>query len=86
VDREALRQRSTAMATRPPDVLRDFRMPTLFVTGEEDTTYPPFLSDALAALMPDARVEHLRKTGHSPYFQRATIFNHVVDRFLASVG
>ena len=86
VDREALRQRSTAMAIRPPDVLRDFRMPTLFITGEEDTTYPPFLSDALAALMPDARVEQLRETGHSPYFQRATIFNHVVDRFLASVG
>ena len=86
IDREALRQRSTAMATRPPDVLRDFRMPTLFITGGEDTTYPPFLSDALAALMPDARVEQLRETGHSPYFQRAAIFNHVVDRFLASVG
>ena len=43
-------------------------------------------SDALAALMPDARVEPLRETEHSPYFQRATIFNHVVDRFLASVG
>jgi 3-oxoadipate enol-lactonase len=86
VDREALRQRSAAMATRPPDVLRDFHMPTLFITGEEDTTYPPFLSDALAALMPDARVEQLRATGHSPYFQRAAIFNHVLDRFLASVG
>ena len=86
VDREALRQRSAAMATRPPDVLRDFHMPTLFITGEEDTTYPPFLSDALAALMLDARVEQLRETGHSPYFQRAAIFNHVVDRFLASVG
>ena len=85
VDREALRQRSAAMATRPPDVLRDFHMPTLFITGEEDTTYPPFLSDALAALMPDARVEQLRETGHSPYFQRAAIFNHVVDRFLALV-
>ena len=45
-----------------------------------------FLSDALATLMQNARVEQLRQTGHSPYFERASIFNHVVDRFLASVG
>jgi len=86
LDREALRTRSRAIATRSPDVLRGFHMPTLVVTGEEDTTYAPFLSDALVTLMPNARVEQLRQTGHSPYFERASIFNHVVDRFLASVG
>ena len=44
-DREELRKRLTAMATRPPDVLRGFSMPTLFISGDEDTTYPPFRSD-----------------------------------------
>ena len=69
-----------------PDVLRGFTMPTLFITGDEDTTYPPFLSDALAALMPNARVEQVREAGHSVYFQRASVFNQLVERFLAVVS
>jgi 3-oxoadipate enol-lactonase len=85
-DREELRKRILAMATRPPDVLRSLAMPTLFITGDEDTTYPPFLSDALAPLMPNAKVEQVRDAGHSVYFQRASIFNHLVDRFLAALG
>lgn len=85
-DREELRKRTAAMATRPPDVLRGFTMPTLFITGDEDTTYPPFLSDALAPLMPKAKVEQVRDTGHSVYFQRASIFNQLVDRFFTAVG
>ena len=82
-DREELRKRMQAMATRPPDVLRSFTMPTLFITGDEDTTYPPFISDALAPLMRNAKVEQVREAGHSVYFQQASIFNQLVDRFLA---
>ncbi len=83
-DREELRKRLSAMYTRSPDVLRSFSIPVLFITGDEDTTYPPFRSDALAALMPKAKVEHVRETGHLVYFQRASIFNQLVDRFLAA--
>jgi pimeloyl-ACP methyl ester carboxylesterase len=85
-DREELRKRLAAMNTRSPDVLRGFSMPTLFITGGEDTTFPPFLADALAPLMPNAKVEQVRETGHSVYFQRASVFNQLVDRFLAAVG
>ena len=85
-DREELRKRILAMATRPPDVLRGLAVPTLFITGEEDTTYPPFLSDALAPLMPNAKVEQVREAGHSVYFQRASVFNQLVDRFLGALG
>jgi len=85
-DREELRKRILAMATRSPDVLRGLSMPTLFITGDEDTSYAPFLSDALAPLMPNAKVEQVRETGHSVYFQRASVFNQLVDRFFAAVG
>ena len=85
-DRGELRKRLVAMWTRSPEVLRGFSMPTLFIIGDEDTTYPPFLSDALAPLMPNAKVEQVPETGHSVYFQRAPIFNQLVDRFLASGG
>jgi 3-oxoadipate enol-lactonase len=84
-DREELRKRNSAMRTRSADVLRGFSMPTLFITGGEDTTFPPFLPDALAPLMPNAKVEQVRDAGHSVYFQRSSIFNHLVDRFFAAV-
>ena len=52
-DREELRKRLAVLQSRKPDVLRGLAMPTLFICGGEDTTYPPFLSDALAQLMPN---------------------------------
>jgi pimeloyl-ACP methyl ester carboxylesterase len=85
-DRAELRKRTNAMLTRSPDVLRGFSMPTLFITGGEDTTFPPFLAEALALLMPNAKVEQVRDAGHSAYFQRASMFNHLVDRFLTALG
>ena len=85
-DREELRKRLAAIATRPPEVLRSFTMPILFVTGGEDTTYPPFLSDVLAGLSPNAKVEQVAETGHSVYFQRPETFNRLVDNFLSRVG
>jgi len=85
-DREELRKHLYAMATRPPDVLRGVAIATLFITGGEDTTYQPFLSDALAPLMPNARVEQVPVIGHSVYFQRAGLFNRLVENFLSKVG
>jgi 3-oxoadipate enol-lactonase len=85
-DREELRKRNSAMRTRSADVLRGFSMPTLFIIGGEDMTFPPFLADALAPLMPNAKVEQVREAGHSVYFQRASVFNQLVDRFLAALG
>jgi 3-oxoadipate enol-lactonase len=85
-DREQLRARLRAIATRPPDVLRGVSTPTLFIVGGEDTTYPFFLSEVLAGLMPTAKVDLVPESGHSVYFQRAETFNQLVDRFLANVG
>jgi 3-oxoadipate enol-lactonase len=74
------------MCVHSSDVLRGFSMPTFFITGEEDTTFPPFIADALAPLMPNGKVEQVRNTGHSVYFERASIFNHLVDRFFTTIG
>jgi 3-oxoadipate enol-lactonase len=86
-DREELRRRIGAMTTRRPDVLRDFSMPTLFITGEEDiATFPHFIAEALAPMMSNARVEQIAKAGHSTYFERPDVFNRLVDSFLSKVG
>jgi len=81
-DREELRKRLYAMRNRPPELLRGITVPTLFITGEEDTTFPPFMAEPLASLMPKAKVEQVPETGHSVYFQRATTFNRLVNDFL----
>src|SRR5215468_5841042 len=80
-DKEALRARMIALQTRPPDDLARLAIPTLFVTGDEDVVFPPMLAPALAALMPHARVEPVTSAGHSVYFERAEIFNQLVEEF-----
>jgi 3-oxoadipate enol-lactonase len=85
-DREALRARTDVMRTRSPDVLRGFTMPTLLITGTEDVVFAPFVADAMVPLLPDAKLEQVRDAGHSVYFQRADIFNHLIGRFFDRVN
>ena len=85
-DREQLRPRIEAMATRSPHLLRGVAIPTLFVIGDEDTSYPTFVSRALAGIMPHARVEQIPNTGHSVAYQRPDAFNRIVDSFLSKSG
>jgi len=82
VDKVKLRQKLHDSMTRPADMLRTLKVPTLWLTGDEDIVYPPFLSDVLAKLMPNARVAQVKQAGHSVYFERAAEFNRIVDEFL----
>jgi 3-oxoadipate enol-lactonase len=85
-DKEGLRARMIALQTRPPDDLKGLAVPTLFITATEDVVFPPLLAPALAALMPNARVEQVPAAGHSVYFERAEVFNQLVDGFFDRVG
>ena len=84
VDKVKLRQKLHASMVRPADVLRTLKVPTLWLTGDEDIVYPPFLSDVLAKLMPNARVAQVKQAGHSVYFERPVEFNRIVDEFLSA--
>ena len=84
VDRLKLRKKLHDGLVRPADVLRTLNVPTLWLTGDEDIVYPPFLSDILAAMMPDARVAQVPRAGHSVYFERPGQFNRIVDEFLSA--
>jgi pimeloyl-ACP methyl ester carboxylesterase len=84
VDKTALRQKLHDAMVRPAESLRTLAMPTLWLTGEEDIVYPPFLSDSLAKLMPNARATQVTQAGHSVYFERPAEFNRIVDEFLAA--
>jgi 3-oxoadipate enol-lactonase len=86
LDKEALRARMIELQTKPPDLLAALAVPSLFVTAEEDVVFPPMLARPLAATMPHARVEEVAAAGHSVYFERADIFNRLVDDFFAAAA
>lgn len=72
-----------AAPTRPftVDDIAGVATPTLFIVGEEDPLAPPPLIQAASQLLPDARVQLVRGAGHSVYFEKPDIFNHIVDSF-----
>jgi pimeloyl-ACP methyl ester carboxylesterase len=84
IDKVKLRGKLGAGLVRSADTLRTLRVPTLWLTGDEDIVYPPFLSDILAKMMPNARVARVAQAGHSVYFERPAEFNRIVDEFLSA--
>jgi 3-oxoadipate enol-lactonase len=58
-------------------------MPVLYITGDEDPQFPPHAAAALAAMTPRGRGIRVPQAGHSVFFERAYIFNRLVDEFLA---
>ena len=81
-DKEALRQKLMASRTRPPEDLARIACPILFIANDEDVVMPPFAADAMAAVVPGARVAHIPDAGHSGYFERPALFNRLVGEFL----
>jgi len=86
LDKEALRRRLVAARTRRPEELAMLDCPVLLISGEEDIVMPPFAADALAAVLPRAAVAHIPAAGHSAYFERAPIFNRLLQDFLERCG
>jgi 3-oxoadipate enol-lactonase len=84
LDKNPLRRQLMASLRHPPESLRTVAVPTLWLTGEEDVVYPPFVSAAFVPLMPNARHESVKAAGHSVYFERPEAFNRLVDDFLAA--
>ena len=82
LDKNALRERLWQARTRSPAELAGAGCPVLFVSGDEDVVIPPFAADAIARVVPGARVAHIPDAGHSAYFERAPAFNAIVERFL----
>jgi 3-oxoadipate enol-lactonase len=56
--------------------------PTLFVVGEHDPIMPPPVIKAAAGFIGGSEVAVVENTGHSPYFERPTVWNDIVGLFL----
>ena len=72
------------MAERPDSTpaLGQIRVPTLVITGADDTIIPPTESEALAKGIAGAKLEVIPKAGHLVAFERPREFNAALQEWL----
>lgn len=70
--------------TTPVDTYAATRVPTLFLTSDEDGLIWPELSEAVHRQVPGSRLVRVERAGHSTYFERPDVFNREVEAFLAA--
>ena len=86
-DPRAVAGAQRGMAARPDstDVLAGVAVPTLVVTGEEDTVTGPEVGRELAAAIPDARFLLVDGAGHLSSLERPEVLNEALLDFLAPI-
>lgn len=62
--------------------LRQIRVPTLVLCGEEDVLTPPAQAEALAGAIPGAHYELIPGAGHLSNLENPDAFNAALERFL----
>ena len=60
------------------------RIPTMFLTSDEDGLIWPELSEKVHRHVPGSRFVRVEAAGHSTYFERPDVWNHEVGAFLKS--
>lgn len=63
--------------------LADSDIPVCIIAGAEDTLIPPSEAEAMHASLPSSELHVLPNSGHLSCLERPTLFNNVVDTFLA---
>jgi 3-oxoadipate enol-lactonase len=58
------------------------RVPTFVLVGAEDKVTPPSLSEELAALIPNARLQVIAGAGHLANLEKPVEFNRAVEEFI----
>ena len=80
-------QRTGMIATFSYNAREDvgrINVPTLVVGGAEDGSIPPHLSEQLATMIPNAKLEILPACGHGPYFEAPDALNKSLSNFISS--
>jgi len=76
------------LATRADStpILREIRVPTLIVCGDEDVITPVAESEAMARGIPGSRLEVVPQAGHLSSLENPDAWNGVVSAFLKKTG
>lgn len=75
------------MAVRPDStsLLSQLRCPTLVIVGEDDLLTPPSDAEAMATLIPGAKLAVIKGVGHLPNIEWPAEFNRILEGFLLSL-
>lgn len=68
------------------DSLKDYEVPTLFITADKDVLFPAAYIEALAKTLPGAACRNLGDAGHSSYFETPDAFNDALSAFVGSIA
>ena len=60
------------------------RVPNLVLVGDQDKVTPPSLSEELAALIPDAKLQVIAGAGHLANIEKPADFNRAVEDFIGA--
>jgi 3-oxoadipate enol-lactonase len=84
--RAALFEQLRASCVRGADSAKDITCPVFGITGENDYTICPDGVRVVTSQMKNARFVEVPVSGHSVYFERASIFNAKLKEFLFEIG
>jgi pimeloyl-ACP methyl ester carboxylesterase len=75
-----------AMATRPDSTpqLREIRVPTLVIVGEQDTITPPADAERMTAAISGARLVKIEGAAHLSNYEKAAEVNRAVTSFVVT--
>lgn len=66
----------------PIERLAEVKCPVLLLTAEHDAIWPPASLEGLVAAFPNARLEMIPGSGHSPAYEQPEVANAIIRRFL----
>ena len=63
--------------------LKDIRIPTLLIWGNNDTITPPFVGKEFERLIPGSQLHFIDQCGHAPMMEQPAQFNQILSEFLS---
>lgn len=68
------------------DELKQIKIPTLLIWGNNDTITPPFVGREFHRLIPHSELHFIDKCGHAPMMERPDEFNRILHGFLTKLN
>jgi len=73
----------SAIRNNLSDELREIKVPTCLIWGQNDTITPPMVAEEFNKLIPNSELHWIDECGHAPMMERPAEFNKVLSGFLA---
>ncbi len=68
------------------DELKEIKIPTLLIWGNNDTITPPFVGKEFNKLIPHSELHFIDKCGHAPMMEKPVEFNEILNGFLTKLN